>query len=275
VDRTGQIWSIYRYSPLVLAGLSLFSGTTIPLRPERTSSTVHGVVIVPRPDTRGAEVDRDGRPRIMIVDGQTLFVDALAGILGRPPLSAVTRTASRSDQAVQMLNSSRADLVLCDVKVQPLPLRSFLAQVRDAPGAPPVVLLGDAEDEASLVATIDTEVEGLFTKDVEPDEFLEGVRAVLAGHRAIGTNVLRRLIARHNGTEVPAVRNGLAQLSPTEVDILAMVGAASTVEQIARARGISQKTVRNHLANIYRKLELRTRTEAMLCAARLGLVSAG
>src|SRR5499427_8897637 len=111
-----------------------------------------GVVIVPRPDTRGPEVDRDGRPRIMIVDGQTLFVDALAGIQGRPPLSAVTRTASRSDQAVQMLNSSRADLVLCDVKVQPLPLRSFLAQVRDAPGAPPVVLLGDAEDEASLVA---------------------------------------------------------------------------------------------------------------------------
>jgi len=232
------------------------------------------VVIVPQSDRSGLDVEHDGgRPRIMIVDGQSLFVDALAGLLGQPPLSAATRTASRSDDAVQMLNASQADLVLCDVKVQPLQLRSFLALVREAPGAPPVILLGDAEDEASLVAAIDTDVEGLFTKDIEPDEFLEGVKAVLAGHRAIGSNVLRRMVERLNGTETPAVRSGLAQLSPTEVDILAMVGAASTVDEIARARGISQKTVRNHLANIYRKLDLRTRTEAMLCAARLGLVT--
>ena len=50
-----------------------------------------------------------------------------------------------------------------------------------------------------------------------------------------------------------------------------MVGAARSIQAIAMTRGISQKTVRNHLANIYRKLELRSRTEAMLCAARMGL----
>ena len=54
---------------------------------------------------------------------------------------------------------------------------------------------------------------------------------------------------------------------------MTMVGAASSVEAIAASRGISQKTVRNHIANIYRKLELRSRTQAMLCAARMGLTS--
>jgi DNA-binding NarL/FixJ family response regulator len=69
------------------------------------------------------------------------------------------------------------------------------------------------------------------------------------------------------------VRRPASQLSPTELDILTMIGDAKSIPVIAAARGISHKTVRNHLANIYRKLDLRSRTEAMLCAARMGLTT--
>lgn len=210
---------------------------------------------------------------MVVVDGQPLVVEALAGLLARPPLCASSRRASSSIDALAMVAEAPTDLVLCDLRVQPLPFRSFLGSLRELPGAAPVIVLADLEDEDALVAEIETDVDGLFTKDTDPEQFLDGIGAVLAGHRAIGSNVLRRLIARLNGPEAPAPRAGIAQLSPTEVDILAMVGAARSVEQIAQTRGISQKTVRNHLANIYRKLELRSRTEAMLCAARLGLTS--
>jgi len=154
-----------------------------------------------------------------------------------------------------------------------VPFRAFLGAAREAASPPAVIVLADAEDEPALVAEIGDDIAGLFTKDSDPEQFLEGVRAVLAGHRAVGANVMRRLVARLNGTETTPARPGLEQLSPTELDILTMVGAASSVEQIALVRGISQKTVRNHLANIYRKLDLRSRTEAMLCAARMGLTS--
>jgi DNA-binding NarL/FixJ family response regulator len=232
------------------------------------------VVIVPRRPGEGA-ADRDAvtGPNVLVVDGQALFTEALAGLLSRPPLRAATRTAARSDEALALLAQDPADLVLCDLRAQPLSLREFLAGVRDLPPAPSVIVLADADDELALVAEIDSDVAGLFTKDSDPEQFLEGVRAVLAGHRAVGANVMRRMVSRMNGTEAPTTRPGLDQLSPTELDILAMVGAASSVEQIALARGISQKTVRNHLANIYRKLDLRSRTEAMLCAARMGLTS--
>jgi len=232
------------------------------------------VVIVPRPAGSRPASDHDqlGRPRVVVVGTQPLFLEALAGLLARPPLNAVTRTSSSSIDALELIGDP-TDVVLCDLRVQPVPLRAFLASVRAVPEAPPVIVLADVEDEDALVAEIESEVAGLFTKDSEPEQFLDGVRAVLAGHRAIGSNVLRRLIARLNGTEVSASRPGISQLSPTEVDILAMVGQASSVEQIALVRGISQKTVRNHLASIYRKLELRSRTEAMLCAARMGLTS--
>jgi DNA-binding NarL/FixJ family response regulator len=233
------------------------------------------VVIVPRRPGEGAP-DRNALvgPNVVVVDGQALFMEALAGLIARPPLCAVARTASRSDDALALLTMQPADLVLCDLRVQPLSFRSFLDAVRNLSLSPPVIALADVDDEQALVTEIDTDVAGLFTKDSEPEQFLEGVRAVLAGHRAVGANVMRRLVARLNGTEATPARPGLDQLSPTELDILAMVGAASSVEQIALARGISQKTVRNHLANIYRKLDLRSRTEAMLCAARMGLTSA-
>ena len=216
----------------------------------------------------------DGRPpapRVIVVDSQPLFLEALAGLLGRPPLGAVTRTTSSSADALALASAGPVDVVLCDLRVQPLPFRSFLNSLRELPQAPPVILLADGEDEDALVDQIDTGVAALFTKDTQPEQFLDGVRAVLDGHRALGANVLGRLVSRLNGLEVAPHRPGLTQLSPTELDILTMVGAASSVEQIALARGISQKTVRNHLANIYRKLELRSRTEAMLCAARMGL----
>jgi DNA-binding NarL/FixJ family response regulator len=80
------------------------------------------------------------------------------------------------------------------------------------------------------------------------------------------------VLLRLSESSVPQRRNA-SQLSPTERDILAMIGDAKSIPFIAETRGISNKTVRNHLANIYRKLELRSRTEAMLWAARMGLTS--
>jgi DNA-binding NarL/FixJ family response regulator len=234
------------------------------------------VVIVPLSAREAGEEPGRGRAepglaRVLVVDGQALFVEALAGLLARPPMRAAARTAGRSDEALTLLAIEAADVVLCDLKVQPVPFRAFLASVRELPEAPPVILLADVEDEDLLLGEIASDAAAFFTKDSDPAQFLEGVRAVLAGHRAMGANVMRRLVARLSGTEAPASRPGLALLSPTELDILTMVGAASSVEQIAHTRGISQKTVRNHLANIYRKLDLRSRTEAMLCAARMGL----
>jgi len=96
------------------------------------------------------------------------------------------------------------------------------------------------------------------------------VRTVMSGHRAVGANLMGQMLDRLAAKSRDTRRPG-GQLSPTELDILTMVGEAKSIPVIAAARGISPKTVRNHLASIYRKLDLRNRTEAMLCAARMGL----
>jgi DNA-binding NarL/FixJ family response regulator len=228
------------------------------------------VIIVPRTSTPPAR-RRDHAPRVVLIDGQALFQQALAGLLAQPPLRARIRCAGRSDEGLEILTRTGADLVLCDLHAQPLPARAFLSALNELMAPPPVILLADAEEADALADEVGTAASGLFTKDTEPEPFLEGVRAVLAGHRAFGAIVIERLLARLEGSMGTAPQPGLDQLSPTELEILALVGGARTVEQIAVARGISQKTVRNHLGNIYRKLDLHSRTEAMLTAARLGL----
>jgi DNA-binding NarL/FixJ family response regulator len=231
------------------------------------------VVVVPGPGVSPPQQIALDRPRILVVDGQPLFVVVLSHLLAGPALRARTLAAETTESALEILSRESVDVVLCDVRVSPLSFREFLAEVGALPEPPPVVLLADVQDEGLLLAAIETRAAGFFTKDAEPTQFLEGIRSVLQGHRAVGANVMRLLVARLSGEDSASARPGLGRLSRTEIDILTMVGAARSVQSIAAARGISQKTVRNHLANIYRKLELRSRTEAMLCAARMGLTA--
>ena len=232
------------------------------------------MVTVPRQEvaTEWEEV-AESAPVILVIDAHPLFVAAVSHLLSASALGARTLAAAGYESALALLRRHHVDLVLCDVRIHTDSFQEFLTEIATLPTPPPVVLLGDVQDEEVLVSAIDSAAAGLFTKNEDPDQFLFGVRVVLAGHRAVGQNIMRLIIARLNGEELPALPSRLASLSKTELEILAMVGTASSVPEIALARGISQKTVRNHMANIYRKLELRSRTQAMLYAARLGMTA--
>jgi len=161
------------------------------------------------------------------------------------------------------------DLVFCELRAEPLAGVEFVRTLAADGATPPVILLGDQDDGSELAGALATSAAGLFTKDAGLQEFLGGVQAVLSGHRAIGAGLMDLLLDRLNQPRtVPPPKS---QLSPTELEILSMIGRAQSVPSIASSRGISNKTVRNHLARIYRKLELHGRTEAVLWAARMGL----
>lgn len=230
------------------------------------------MVVVPAP-TSGSLHRRQGSGavQVLVVDRQPLFTAALGSLLSGPALRADVKSAAASDAALEIARAEDVDLVCCELHAEPmsgLQLVQILAKER--PDLP-VILLGDAGDEARLALALSIEVAGLFTKSSDPDEFLGGVRAVLAGHRAIGSSVINQLLLRFGTSNLPETARYSTQLSPTELEILTMIGQAQSIPAIAASRGISHNTVRNHLARIYRKLELHGRTEAMLWAARMGL----
>lgn len=230
------------------------------------------MVIVPgRNDVPQADGSAAAAPRILLVDRQPLMSAAIAQLLAAAPLCAEVRTTRRSDSALQLLQEAPADLVLCDVKVSPLDAAAFVEAVTAGDNPPAVILLSDPDDESMLLDVISTRASGFFTKDTSLPEFLDGVRAVLDGHRAMGDNLMRRLVSRTEGWAEPGAASVHNLLSPTELEILTQIGEAKRVSDIAAAKGISEKTVRNHLGSIYRKLHLRGRTDAVLQAARMGL----
>lgn len=207
------------------------------------------------------------------MDRQPLFVAAIAKLLRGLKGSADVLTASRSDAAVEIARTERVDLICCELDAEPLSGLELLEVMSQEMPHIPVILLGEVSGDAQLAAAMAANAAGLFTKGAEPEEFLAGVSAVVSGHRAIGSGVIGQLMVRFASPGLQEARRPGNHLSPTELEILAMIGRAQSIPDIAASRGISHKTVRNHLAKIYRKLELHGRTEAMLWAARMGLTA--
>lgn len=210
--------------------------------------------------------------RLLLIDRHPLFLSALASLLTPPPVHARVQFANDTESGLAIALRGGTELVFCDARSEPIPAIELAARLAESIPLVPVIVLGEPEDERLLIAALHSRVAGVFTKNAGLGEFLVGVQAVLSGHRAVGSNLMAAVLLRLTENTQPG-RRPASQLSPTEVDILTMIGQAKSVPVIAAARGISNKTVRNHLANIYRKLELRSRTEAMLCAARMGLVT--
>jgi DNA-binding NarL/FixJ family response regulator len=233
------------------------------------------VVVVPGrgASAAAAGLPADGsRPNLLLIDRQPLFLAALSSLLTAPPVHARIQVAHSSDAGLELALAGDVQLVFCEVRTEPIPALDLTERLALLIPRVPVILLGEPEDERLMAAALHTSAAGLFTKDAALEEFMVGVQTVLSGHRAVGSNLMGRVLARLSDS-APTTRRPVNQLSPTELDILTMIGDAKSIPAIAAARGISSKTVRNHLANIYRKLELRSRTEAMLVAARMGLTA--
>jgi DNA-binding NarL/FixJ family response regulator len=210
-------------------------------------------------------------PRTLLIDRQPLFLAALSTLLSSPPLNAEVVVRTRSSEVVDIARQEELDLVVCDVRAEPVGAAELPGIL--APRLPglKVILLADQEDEALLLNALQSGAAGFFTKDTPVAEFLEGVTAVIKGHFTVGRGLLRQVLAMMSGDGHAQPKTELLRLTPAERSILTMVGEAASVKTIAQHRGISPKTVRNHLASIYRKLSVRNRTEAILWARRMGL----
>ena len=233
------------------------------------------VVVVPaesaKPAVTGSRLEAP--LRALVIDSQPLFLAALSTLLGAEPLSARVTTCARTDAGLDIARATKVDVVFCEVQAGPMPPSEFIRTLGGELPDVPVILLGDRNDEALLIEALTSGAAGSFTKDAGLGEFLVGVQAVIAGHRAIGASLMRRVLDDLKHQPVAESTRVGTQLSPTEIEILVRIGHAESIPAIAASRGISHKTVRNHLARIYRKLDLHGRTEAMLWAARTGLTS--
>ncbi len=208
-------------------------------------------------------------PVIALVYTRRLFALAVGRLLSGPPLNAEVILVKDRDPALD--EHFDADLVVWEVwRDVHGGIGSVLEQRALLPdGAAPLLLLSDQIDTDGVVLALRSGVAGYFTQDSAADGFIAGVSVILNGHQAISDSVLERLL--DSCCESASLKAHSHGLSATETAILGMLAEARSISAIASDRGISPKTVRNHVANIYRKLSVRSRTEAILRAAQMGL----
>jgi DNA-binding NarL/FixJ family response regulator len=204
----------------------------------------------------------------MLVDRHPLFLAALAELIrGACPQASIDVTTD-SRRALLMAYERPMDLLFCEPRAMPLSGADLATRIEAGNLRTRVVLIGDAEDHDLLLSELGCGAAGFFTKDAAPEVFLQGLEAVLAGHLVLGRELLRPTVERlelKDGTD----NRRLEQLSEAERGILVLVGQAQSTRAIAASRGLSEKTVRNHLASIYRKLRIRNRSQAVLWSARV------
>lgn len=125
-----------------------------------------------------------------------------------------------------------------------------------------MLVLTSSSDTERIVAALDAGAVGYLLKDADPDDVIEGVRAVSRGESPIHPRAARSLLTARQHAQAPV------DLTPRETEVLALVHAGLANKQIARRLGISERTVKAHLTSTFARIGVQDRTQAAVWAER-------
>jgi DNA-binding NarL/FixJ family response regulator len=196
---------------------------------------------------------------VLLVDDHQLVRSGLASLVDSAPDMTVVGAASQGREALDLLATIRPNVVLMDLSMPEMDgVTATREIVRVAPGSQVLVLTSFA-DRSRVREAIDAGAVGYVLKDADPADLLEAIRAVARGESPLDPRVARTLLELRSA-------NVNAELTAREQEVLGLVGQGRANKQIARTLGISERTVKAHLGNIYSRLGVADRTQAALWA---------
>lgn len=223
-----------------------------------------GTIAPPQP-TAGMAI-----ARVLIADDQTLFRAGLAHLLNEDPRVKIIGQATDGLEAVKMAQSLKPDVVLMDLKMPNLDgieaTRRIVAELPETK----VLILTTFETDTYVIDALRAGASGYVLKDSQPSAIASGLIAVMAGERVMASAVANRVLEMLTGSTTP--KEFYDGLTAREIEILKLIAAGKPNKQIAMKLHISDKTVRNHVSNMYQKLGIYDRSQAVLYAVRKGLV---
>ena len=208
--------------------------------------------------------------RVVIADDQTLFRAGLARLLDEDSRVEVVGQAADGAEAVALTLKLKPDVVLMDLK---MPNVDGIEATRQLVAADPdvrVLILTTFEADNYVIQALKAGARGYVLKDSQSSAIVSSIVAVMAGERVMASAVANRVLEMLTGTTTP--KEFYDGLTVREIEILKLVANGMANKQIAFRLKISEKTVRNHVSNMYEKLGIYDRSQAVLYAVRKGLV---
>jgi len=221
--------------------------------------------------TPPADVQAPVRPaRVVIADDQTLFRSGLARLLDMDERVTVVGQATDGLEAVKIALALKPDVVLMDVKMPNLDGIEAARRIITENPKIKVLMLTTFEADNHVIQALKAGASGYVLKDSQAGAIVSSLLAVVAGERVMASAVANRVLEMLTGTTTP--KEFYDGLTAREVEILKMLATGMANKQIAFKLKISDKTVRNHVSNMYEKLNIFDRSQAVLYAVRKGLV---
>jgi DNA-binding NarL/FixJ family response regulator len=206
---------------------------------------------------------------VLVADDHPLFRDGLRGLLTSAEDLELVGEAETGDEAVELALAHQPDVIVMDVQ---MPGMNGIEATRRITAASPhvgVLVLTMFEDDDSVFAAMRAGALGYLLKGSAQDEILRAIRSVASGEAIFGPSIARRLIAFFSSADRPP--EVFPELTDREREILEHVARGRSNLEIARALFLSQKTVRNHVSNIFTKLHVADRAQAIVRAREAGL----
>ncbi|MFZ6002387.1 MAG: response regulator [Actinomycetota bacterium] len=184
----------------------------------------------------------------------------------------VVGEADNGEEAVRLVAELKPDVVLMDVSMPELDgvEATRIICASDAPTR--VIMLTMHADTDVLADAIRAGASGYLVKDCSTDEVAEAVRMTANGDTALSPQLAATMLSEVRRMEVPNPAEEDRIITKREEEVLQHIADGCSTPEVAERLYISQKTVKNHLASIYQKLDARDRTQAVLQAVRMGII---
>ena len=212
--------------------------------------------------------------RVLLVDDQELMRTGLRGILRAQFGFEVAGECAHGGEVVAAVRDVRPDVVLMDVRMPVLDGIEATRRLRAEPVAPPVLALTTFDDDEVLAGMLRAGAAGFVLKGVPAEDLQRAVRAVAAGEAWLDPSVTGRILTVYRQAAVDqATPEALQSLTAREREVLELIAAGRTNDEIAAELFVTPGTVKTHVNHIFFKLDLRNRAEAVIFAFDHGLVS--
>lgn len=223
--------------------------------------------------------------RVLLVDDQPLFREGLRTLLSLQPDLDIVGEAGNGEEAAQLAERLRPDVILMDVQMPTLDGVAATRRIRAALPDSRIIMLTTFDDDEHVFDGLRAGAVGYLLKDAPSAKLTEAIRAAARGESFLQPSVAAKVVAEFarltdapspKPSEIPeAGRRGqplIEPLSDRELEILRLLAEGQSNKEIAAALVIAEGTVKNHVTNVLGKLGVRDRTQAALKARELGLV---
>lgn len=209
--------------------------------------------------------------KIMIADNHSMFREGLKSILESDGSLEVIAEAKDGEDCLEVLKNENPELLLLDIKMPKQTGFQVLDSMKKNGNTTPVLILTASNEIEYLMHALDIGVDGYLLKDCDSKELKKAIFTILDGKTYIQPNLIPMLNQKIKSREEDSIK--IESLTERETEVLKLVSNGMYNKEIAEKLQISERTVKNHLFNIFKKIDVTDRTQAALFAIRNHMIN--